>query len=132
MTKVLTPKQERFVEEYLIDLNATQAAVRAGYANPNKQGPRLLVNDGVSSAIAKGRERQSKSSGVDAQIVIQGLLKEAKGDGVTDTTASARVSAWEKLGKHVGIFEKDNTQRAPVMPQRIELVAPKSDDSSTD
>lgn len=132
MTKALTPKQERFVDEYLIDLNATQAAVRAGYANPNKQGPRLLVNDGVALAIEKGREKQSKSSAVDAQVVLQGLLKEAKGEGITDTTASARVSAWEKLGRHVGIFEKDNSQRAPVIPQTIALVAPKLDDDATD
>jgi phage terminase small subunit len=40
----LTPKQTRFVEEYLIDLNATAAAIRAGYSakTANQQGPRLL------------------------------------------------------------------------------------------
>ena len=42
----LTEKQKRFVEEYLIDLNATQAAIRAGYSakTANEQGARLLVN----------------------------------------------------------------------------------------
>jgi len=40
----LTPKQQRFVQEYLVDLNATQAAVRAGYSrrNADKIGPELL------------------------------------------------------------------------------------------
>ncbi len=47
MTKAsLTPKQARFVEEYLIDLNATQAAIRAGYSakTAEVQGSRLLGN----------------------------------------------------------------------------------------
>ena len=44
MARKLTPKQELFVQEYLIDLNATQAAIRAGYSvkNADKIGPELL------------------------------------------------------------------------------------------
>lgn len=54
---MLTDKQQRFVEEYLVDLNATQAAVRAGYSakTANEQGARLLANVSVQNAI---RERQ--------------------------------------------------------------------------
>lgn len=54
---MLTDKQQRFVEEYLVDLNATQAAVRAGYSakTANEQGARLLANVSVKNAI---RERQ--------------------------------------------------------------------------
>lgn len=50
----MTPKQQRFVDEYLIDLNATQAAIRAGYsaATAHSAGPRLLDNVGVAKAIA--------------------------------------------------------------------------------
>lgn len=47
----LEPKQQVFVEEYLRTWNATEAARRAGYAHPNKQGPRLLVNVGVHEEI---------------------------------------------------------------------------------
>ena len=49
----LTPKQARFVEEYLIDLNATQAAIRAGYSThtADVQGSRLLSNVKVAAAI---------------------------------------------------------------------------------
>ena len=45
----MTTKQQRFVEEYLIDLNATQAAIRAGYSakTANEQGARLLANVSV-------------------------------------------------------------------------------------
>jgi phage terminase small subunit len=54
----LTGKQRVFVEAYLDCLNATEAARRAGYSEPNKQGPRLLVNVGVRAAVDAGmRER---------------------------------------------------------------------------
>ena len=54
----LTPRQERFVDEYLIDLNATQAAIRAGYAGYSERGAHvpgaeLLTNRKVSAAVEK-------------------------------------------------------------------------------
>lgn len=59
--KKLTPKQERFVQEYLIDLNATQAAIRAGYSKKtaNPQGARLLANVSVQAAISEAQKRLS-------------------------------------------------------------------------
>ena len=53
----MTAKQERFVEEYLIDLNATQAAIRAGYSpkTANEQGARLLAKVSVQTAISRLR-----------------------------------------------------------------------------
>jgi len=48
------------VNEYLIDLNATAAAARAGYKHPNQQGPRLLVNVGIAAAIQARRQALSK------------------------------------------------------------------------
>ena len=52
-TAKLTEKQQRFVEEYLIDLNATQAAIRAGYSakTADQQGSRMLANVKVQQAI---------------------------------------------------------------------------------
>lgn len=47
----LNPRQQRFVVEYTACWNATEAARRAGYAHPNKQGPALLVNLGIQTAI---------------------------------------------------------------------------------
>ena len=54
----LTPRQARFVDEYLIDLNATQAAIRAGYAGYSERGAHvpgaeLLTNRKVSAAVEK-------------------------------------------------------------------------------
>lgn len=50
----LTAKQRRFVEEYLVCLNATEAARRAEYTHPNKQGPANLVKVGIAAAISAG------------------------------------------------------------------------------
>ena len=49
----MTPKQERFVQEYLVDMNATQAAIRAGYSahTAEQQGSRLCRNVQVAAAI---------------------------------------------------------------------------------
>ena len=58
-TAKLTEKQQRFVEEYLIDLNATQAAIRAGYSakTADQQGSRMLANVKVQQAISGSMSR---------------------------------------------------------------------------
>jgi phage terminase small subunit len=73
----LTPKQERFCEEYLVDLNATQASIRAGYSakTAEQQGPRLLGNVGVAARIDKLRAIQSKRTQVTADRVIAELAR---------------------------------------------------------
>ncbi len=71
--KAMTPKQQRFIEEYLIDLNATQAAKRAGYSKPNKQGPRLLVKVGIAEAIAKGQAALAERTGITVDQVLKEL-----------------------------------------------------------
>ena len=65
----LTAKQQRFVEEYLIDLNATQAAIRAGYKAGNSQraseiGNELLQKAPVSEAIQQAMAERSKRTGI--------------------------------------------------------------------
>ena len=53
----ITPKQQRFVDEYLIDLNATQAAIRAGYSpkTANRKGNRLLSKVDIQQAIEQAK-----------------------------------------------------------------------------
>lgn len=79
---MLTPKQQRFVDEYLIDLNATQAAVRAGYSErtANQQGPRLLENGDISAAIDAAKVERSNFTGTDAEWVLRRLVAEAEAD----------------------------------------------------
>lgn len=73
----MTKKQKRFAEEYLIDLNATQAAIRAGYSpdTANEQGSRLLANVSVSNEISRAMAARSKRTGVNADRVVQELAK---------------------------------------------------------
>ncbi len=101
----LTPKQARFIEEYLLDLNATQAAIRAGYSKKtaNEQGARLLAKVSVRKAVAEARQARSERTEITQDEVIQGLKKEATLEG-EGSSHSARVAAWAHLGKHLGIF----------------------------
>ena len=98
----LTPKQARFVDEYLIDLNATAAGKRAGYKHGDI-GRQLLTKTHVQAAIVEAQEDRAARTGITQDEVIRGLKKEATLDG-EDSSHSARVSAWAHLGKHLGMF----------------------------
>ncbi len=78
----MTPKQQRFVEEYLIDLNATQAAIRAGYSakTANEQGARLLANVSVRAAIAEAKTKRSEETEVNAAWLLARLAQESVAD----------------------------------------------------
>lgn len=78
----LNAQQLRFVQEYLIDLNATQAAIRAGYSakTAHSQGPRLLENVGVQKAIADAQYKRAKATAIDAAWVLKRLSEEAEAD----------------------------------------------------
>ena len=104
-SKELTPKQAAFVQEYLKDLNGTQAAIRAGYSKKtaNEQAARLLANASVQAAVTKGREKLAAKAEVTAERVLNGLLAEATADD-GPTCKTARVKAWELLGKHLGLL----------------------------
>jgi phage terminase small subunit len=69
----MSPKQQRFVEEYLIDLNATQAAIRAGYSQrtANEQGARLLVNVSVAAAVAKAKAERTARTEITQDMILQ-------------------------------------------------------------
>lgn len=75
--KGLAPKQAVFVEEYLIDLNATQAAIRAGYSPKSAEdiGRQLLRKTPVAEAISKAQEARSKRTQITADRVLTELAK---------------------------------------------------------
>lgn len=122
----LTPKQERFVEEYLIDLNATQAAIRAGYSAKTamEQGYQLLQNSSVSTALSEAKMARAEKMGIDAAYVLRQAVKlhercmqeiapilDRKGEQVTDDAgnplfefnAAGAAKALELVGKHVDV-----------------------------
>ena len=78
----MTPKQQRFVEEYLKDLNGTQAAIRAGYSKrtANEQAARLLAKDSVQAAVTEALEARSERTKIDADWVLTRLASEATAD----------------------------------------------------
>lgn len=69
----LTPKQQRFVDEYLVDLNATQAAIRAGYSpdTARQMGAENLSKPVIQLAIAEGRKAQQERTGITADRVLR-------------------------------------------------------------
>ena len=126
----MTPKQRRFVDEYLIDLNGTQAAIRAGYSarTANEQAARLLANASVSAAVAEAQANRSLRTGITADYVLATIVdtvercKQAKpvldrkGEPVLvelptgeiapayTFDASAVLKGAELLGKHLKLF----------------------------
>lgn len=73
----LSEQRQRFVDEYLIDLNGTQAAIRAGYSvkTAQEQASRLLSNVMVQEAISKKMAERSKRTGVNQDRVVLELAK---------------------------------------------------------
>lgn len=150
----LNDKQQRFCEEYVIDLNATQAAIRAGYSENTAtvQGSQLLTILNVQDYITKLKKEISEK----LHITHLDLLQELKNWAYSDITQTisltpyeveqlplevrrlvtkfkkttrslneemteevielhfvSKEKAIEMLAKHIGFFEKDNTQRTP-------------------
>lgn len=129
---MLPLKQQRFVDEYLLDLNATAAYKRAGYrgkgATSEACSSRLLSNAKVSSAIEKAMNKRAEKAGADAEFVIRGIMEtidrcrqavpvlDRKGEHVMVKTpngelapaytfeAMAVLRGCELLGRHLGMF----------------------------
>lgn len=118
----MTERQKRFCDEYLIDLNATQAAIRAGYSERSASsiGERILRNDDVRSYISEQLERIHNENTADAQEVMEYLTAVMRGKSVSRVLAfvgdgcqrviekppdeKERLKAAELLGKRYGLF----------------------------
>ena len=113
--KKLTPKQILFVGEYLIDLNATQAAIRAGYSGKTAQriGSENLLKPVVAAALAEALTARGQRTAVSADDVVREITRLAMFDigDLTDVRSPADIKAlpenvrraivgwsWDKLG----------------------------------
>ncbi|MCI8594977.1 MAG: terminase small subunit [Oscillospiraceae bacterium] len=110
----LTPKQARFVQEYLVDLNATAAAKRAGY-NPKTAysiGQENLKKPEIQSAIQQAKKARRERTEVTQDYVIEKLKeiadKQASDGAYSELKYANKLKALELLGKHVGAFERKN------------------------
>jgi len=88
----LTPKQQRFVEEYLVDFNATRAAIRAGYSErtAEQQAYQLLQKSSVREVVEAGKAKLAKLTLITAEEVVAGLRREADyhGEGASHRCTS--------------------------------------------
>lgn len=171
----LNPRQQRFCEEYLIDLNATQAAIRAGYAahSISKHTGQIVSCSGVQTEIARLKAERSERILVTADNVVIELARLAfsniedflsidkdgevylknfdgidreklaavesvkintsvnKDDSRTYTTTQfklcSKLNALEQLGKHLGIYQKDNIQKNLTIIDIMALIGVKSE-----
>lgn len=121
----MNARQKRFCDEYLIDCNATQAAIRAGYSKKSakQMGQRLLTFVDLKAYIDEQLELLHTQKTADAQEILEYLTAVMRGehteqtlqligDGVQtiaeiDVSAKERLKAAELLGKRYGLF-KDN------------------------
>lgn len=149
----LTEKQIRFCEEYLIDLNATQAAIRAGYSQKTAHsiGAENLIKPEIAAFIQEKQLELSEKTGITAERILQELadigfhnIKDFVNGGnsvlelktldkrktaavasikttvrgtqegpetTTEIKLHSKIAALELMGKHIGLFEKDNSQK---------------------
>lgn len=101
----MTPKQQRFVQEYLVDLNATQAAIRAGYSEPSAYaiGVENLRKPQIQALIKEAQQERAVRSGLTQDYVLARLQVEAEFSD-KGSSPGARVKALELIGKHLGMF----------------------------
>ncbi len=145
-TITLTARQERFVDEYLVDLNAKQAAIRAGYSpkSAHVEGSRLLTNAKVAAAIAVAKQERSEETKIDAEYVLRKLhqvverclqevrpalhaktrqpMKDKDGNTLYTFNAAGANQALALLGKHVQIRAFEDRVRHDVDEGVIEIL----------
>src|SRR5437016_2123868 len=102
----LTFKQRRFVEEYLVDRNATQAYRRAGYTVKNDnvaavRGNALVRNSKIWCAIRQAEDARSHRIEINQDFVLQRLAIEGTLPDEAGGTTQGRTKALELLGKHL-------------------------------
>jgi len=110
----LTDKQKRFCEEYLIDSNATQAYIRAGYSeNGAKESAcKLLTNSNIQTLLSELRSKQERRTQITADKIIQEFALMAF-EELTKETRFSKLKALESLAKIKGLYEADNKQKQP-------------------
>ncbi|RYD51204.1 MAG: terminase small subunit [Sphingobacteriales bacterium] len=127
----LNPKQKRFVEKYLVLLNATEAAKAAGYSEKtaNEQGARLLANVSIRKALEEMQEQSAERTGITKDFVLVNLkevvercmqrapvmirqgremvqLQDEEGRDVWQFDSKGANGALKLLGDHLGLYTK--------------------------
>ena len=122
----LTARQERFVEEYLVDLNGAQAAIRAGCREKSarKTASKWLTNADILARVREKQAEQTQRLAISADFVLQQLVetlnrcmaaqpvmvwdpatKQKVESGTYTFDSRGALRALELIGKHLGMFE---------------------------
>jgi len=120
LTHKLTPKQEMFCREYLVDLNATQAAIRAGYSakTADRIGAQLLGKSWVASKVQELKNKRAEKVDVTADYVLKTIIEtverckqaepvldhEGLPTGEFKFDSGAVLKGAELLGKHLAMW----------------------------
>ena len=125
---MLNEKQKQFCEEYIIDLNGTQAAIRAGYSEKtaNRIASELLSKLDIQEYICVLKNKRSERVKYSQDELMRDILevknrcmqanpvldKEGNETGVWKFDSNGANKALDMLAKHVGFYETDNKQKA--------------------
>lgn len=129
-------KQKAFCEEYIIDFNGTQAAIRAGYSakTADVQAAQLLGKLNIQKYIKELQEKRNKRVKITQDEVLEDLIeiknrcmqacpvtfmgkpvRDKNGQPLWKFDAKGAARALEMIGKHIGFFLEDNKQKQPVI-----------------
>ena len=125
---MLNEKQKQFCEEYIIDLNGTQAAIRAGYSEKtaNRIASELLSKLDIQEYICELKNKRSERVKYSQDELMRDILevknrcmqanpvldKEGNETGIWKFDSNGANKALDMLAKHVGFYETDNKQKA--------------------
>ena len=125
---MLNEKQKQFCEEYIIDLNGTQAAIRAGYSEKtaNRIASELLSKLDIQEYICELKNKRSERVRYSQDELMRDILevknrcmqanpvldKEGNEMGIWKFDSTGANKALDILAKHVGFYETDNKQKA--------------------
>ena len=124
----LTPRQSMFVKEYLVDLNGTQAAIRAGYSprTANEQAARLLANVNISEVVQTGMAKRAAKVEINADYVLARLAEidrmdvlDIMNDDMTLKPVSAWPSSWRRYLSGFDVAEMKDGQDAIGVMKKI-------------
>jgi phage terminase small subunit len=117
----LTPKQQRFVQEYLVDGNATRAATAAGYSAKTaySQGQRLLKNVEISAALKQGKQKTAQKLEITREKLMQMAI-----DVYTEAMQCGQLSAANGALKELGVLsgERVEKQETTTIPHEDRLM----------
>ena len=164
---MISPKQQRFCEEYIKDLNGSEAAIRAGYSKKTarNKASNLLDDPAIVDYLQQLQKKVAERNNITVDELIQDLIeikniniatlydKEGKLRNINELPKSftkciqevyktktgikykfySRLDAIEKLARHLGFYEKDNSQSKPEftmhLPYEIKIESRKKADS---